>query len=57
MIAFLDNDGNVVTTQVDGLKVDRLKEETCVTPQSQNRLDMLTGDGGLGIIIALQPSA
>jgi hypothetical protein len=46
-----------VTTQVDRLKVDRLKEKTCAITQSQNRLEPLTGDGVMGIIIALQPSA
>ena len=29
----------VVTTQVDRLKVDRLKEKTCAITQSQDRLD------------------
>ena len=33
-----------VTTQVDRLKVDRLKEKTCATTQCQDRLDTLAGD-------------
>ena len=33
-----------VTTQVDGLKVDRLKEKTCAITQSQDRLDTLAGE-------------
>jgi hypothetical protein len=46
-----------VTAQVDRLKVDRLKEKTCAITQSHNRLDTLTGDCVMGIIIALQSSA
>jgi hypothetical protein len=34
----------LVTTQVDRLKVDRLKEKTCAITQSQDRLDTLAGD-------------
>ena len=45
-----------VTTQVDRLKVDRLKEKKCAIKQRRNRLDTLTGDGGMRIIIALQSS-
>jgi hypothetical protein len=34
----------IVTTQVDRLKVNRLKEKICAIIQNQNRLEPLTGD-------------
>jgi hypothetical protein len=55
------NTTDIVTTKVERLKVDRLKEKTYAITQSQNRLDAPTGDGVMDdhycpSVFSLQPN-